>query len=556
MRVSATKTAPRVERDVYITSKGIKGYGRDNDYPQKVLEIINSSGTGRLCMDIYVKFVEGAGFTDLTLSETVVNSTGERTNSLRRKFSKDLKSFNGFACLVKYNFQALPSEYFNIPFEQCRLEIKSSGDYTGRVAVHPDWTGQMGRFFNNRDIKYFDKFDPSKVMDQMIEAGGPENYPGQIMYFTADGDWEYPISPFDPIITDMLTEESCSTIKYRNAKNNFLPAGILVRKGIKPRTLPDGSKDPHDPYNREQEESLANIKKMQGDQNALKLWIIDIDSDEEMPELIPFDITNLDKEYDYTEKSVQQNIASMFLIPPVLRGIAATNSLGGGFGADVITNAYNFMNSITSNERLMIETAFKDLFQMYQVKFAEYTIKPLTYITNEQTPIKISNYKRLNVINGGEGSGNFDHEGRPGEVGGSGSGGGGIRGKQIEPKYIDNDYDLSKDNINDAVYDIKSGLDFGIMKDYKYIGDSVIRIKNHTPEWLNFADDIENKGIKNIYNFTIGNYYNKNYEFNNKTELSQMQSKYPNVNFYDDYIEDGTSVNSAIKSISRIINGR
>ena len=100
MRVSAAKTAPRVEKNSYLNIKNIKGYGTGNDYPQKVLEIINSSGTGRVCMDIYVKFVEGAGFQDLTLGETILNSKGERANSLLRKFAKDLKNFNGFACLV------------------------------------------------------------------------------------------------------------------------------------------------------------------------------------------------------------------------------------------------------------------------------------------------------------------------------------------------------------------------------------------------------------------------------------------------------------------------
>jgi hypothetical protein len=386
MRVSATKTAPRVERNTYITSKRIKGYGRDNDYPQKVLEIINSSGTGRTCMDIYVKFVEGAGFTDQILSETILNSNNERANSLLRKAAKDLKNFNGFAFLVKYNGLGLPSEYFNIPFEQCRLEIDSPRNYTGRIAVHPDWTGLTGLVFNLRDVKFFDHYDPKKAVEQMTETGGPVNYPGQILYFTADGDFEYPISPFDPIITDMLTEESCSTIKHRNAKYNFLPAGILVRKGIKPRTLPDGTKDTKDRYNQENEESAQNIRRMQGDANALKLWVVDIDSDEEKPEFIPFDITNLDKEYDYTEKSTQQNIASMFLIPPVLRGIAATNALGGGFGADVISNAYAFMNSVTGNERRMLEIAFKDLLEYFITQFADFSVKPLEYVQNV-TPI-------------------------------------------------------------------------------------------------------------------------------------------------------------------------
>ena len=383
MRVSATKTAPRVERNTYITSKRIKGYGLNNDYPQKVLEIINSSGTGRTCMDIYVKFVEGAGFTDPSLAETIINSNNERADSLLRKFAKDLKNFNGFACLVKYDGMGLPSEYFNIPFEQCRFEIVAVGRmyrYTGRIAVHPDWTSLTGVVFNMGDVKFFNRYDPKAALTQMTEADGPLNYLGQILYFTTDGDFEYPISPFDPIITDMLTEESCSTVKHRNAKYNFLPAGILVRKGIKPRTLKDGSIDPYDPYNQQQTESAEMIKRMQGDENALKLWVVDIDADEEKPEFLPFDTRNLDKEYTYTETSVQENIGKMFLLPPILRGI----DIGGGFGADLMKNAYDFMNSVTGNERRMLEVAFRDLLKYYIVSFKDFTISPIDYVGSSE----------------------------------------------------------------------------------------------------------------------------------------------------------------------------
>lgn len=382
MKVSATKTAQRVERNIYITSKGIKGYGTNNDYPQKILEIVNSSGTGKTCMDIYVKFVEGAGFTDETLSNTVLNSRNERADSLLRKFAKDLKNFNGFACNVKYDGLGLPTEYFNIPFEHCRIEIRSDGTYTGRIAVHPDWTNITGRTFRMADVKFFNRFDPFKVIGEMTEAGGPEAYLGQIFYFTADGDLEYPISPFDPIITDMLTEESASTVKHRNVKFNFLPAGILVRKGIKPRTLDNGSIDPNDPYNQEQQASSDWIAKAQGDMNVSKIWVVDVDADEEVPELIPFDAKNYDKEFDYTEKSVQQNIGAMFIIPPVLRGI----DVGTGFGSLLVGEAYQFMASVTNNERRMLETAFRDLLEYYMIKFTDFTISPLQYIvpTNQQ----------------------------------------------------------------------------------------------------------------------------------------------------------------------------
>jgi len=378
MRVSAIKTKPRVERDIYLSHKRIKAYGLNNDYPQKILEIINSSGTGSTCMDIFVKFVEGAGFTDKVLSETVLNTKGERADSLLRKFSKDLSMFNGFACLVKYDGLGLPSEYYNIPFEHCRLEIDGY-KYTGRVSIYSDWTNQTGRIFNMDDVNFVHKFAPEKVLQEMEEAGGPEEYLGQILYYTADGNWEYPIAPFDSVVTDMLSEEGCSTVKYRNVKNNFLPAGILVRKGKKPKTLDNGTIDPYDPYNQEIFESAEALRSAQGDENASKIWVVDVDADEEVPVLIPFDAKNYDKEFSYTENSVQENIGRMFRVPPILRGI----DIGAGFGATLMTEAYNFMNSITGNEKRVLKTEFLTLLEYYMINFTNFEIQPLEYITTE-----------------------------------------------------------------------------------------------------------------------------------------------------------------------------
>jgi hypothetical protein len=329
-------------------------------------------------MDIYVKFVEGAGFLDEVLAQTILNTRGERANGLLRKAAKDLKLFNGFAFLVKYNGMGLPYEYLNVPFEHCRIEIKSNKEYTGRIAVHPDWTNVTGKQFKMEDVTFINRFNPQTVIAEMTAAKGPENYIGQIMYFTADGDFEYPICPFDPEITDMLTEESVSTVKHRNAKFNFLPAGILVRKGIKPLTGDDNN----DPYYQEMQESAEMIKRMQGDENASKIWVVDVDADEEKPEFIDFSAKNYDRQFEITEKTVQENIGRMFMIPPILRGV----DVGSGFGADLMTNAYNFMNSVTDNERRMLEIAFQDLMKYYIVKFMDYSVKPLTYIAPVTTP--------------------------------------------------------------------------------------------------------------------------------------------------------------------------
>jgi hypothetical protein len=381
MRVSATKTSPRIERDSYLNTKNIKGYGSGNDYPQKVLEIINSSGTGKTCMDIYIKFVEGGGFNDPNLAQAILNSNNERANSLLRKCTKDLKNFNGFAVLVKYNGLELPDEYFNVPFEHCRIEIDDNKNYTGRVGIHPDWTGLTGKRFRKEDVKFVNRFDPAKVSEEMIAAGSPENYKGQVFYFTADGDFEYPISPFDPVVTDMLTEDSVSTVKHRNAKHNFLPSGILVRKGIKPKALSNGAIDPMDAYNQQNEESAEEIKRMQGDENASKIWIVDVDADEEKPEFIDFTAKNYDRQYEVTEKTVQENIGAMFRIPPVLRG----KDVGNGFGADLLINAYSFMNSVTGDERRTMEEAFSQFLQFDMRGFTDFKIIALRYVPNEES---------------------------------------------------------------------------------------------------------------------------------------------------------------------------
>lgn len=381
MRVSAAVTAPRVEQNQYSLTKRIKAYGQNNDYPQKILDIVNSSGTGRVCVDIYTKFIEGGGFRDATLADLVLNDRGERANGLLRKCARDLRYYNGFAMLVKYDWMGKPFGLFNVPFEHCRLEIDNDKKYTGRVAVHPDWTSIKGIAFKRSDIKYVNKFNPATVLDEIMEAGSPEMYLGQIMYFTSDGDWEYPVCPFDAIVTDMLTEESVSTVKYRNARYNFLPSGIMVRKGVQPATKEDGTIDDDDPKNQEQASSRAEILRMQGDSNACKIWVVDVDADEEKPEFIPFETRNYDKQYEYTERTIQENIGRMSMIPPILRGV----DVGAGFGADLMKNAYDFMNSVTDNERRMVEVAFMDLMQVWPQQFASFEVAPLTYVTYQST---------------------------------------------------------------------------------------------------------------------------------------------------------------------------
>jgi len=373
MRVSATKPKPRLENSGYSLKYKIREYGKGNDYPQKVMDITMSSGTGKVCYDVYRKFIDGGGFVDEALGAYKINP-GTNGNNLLRKVAADLRMFGGFALLVKYNALAEPFAAYNVPFEHCRLEVDKDKELTGRIVVYPDWTLRYGKMFEERKVKHINGFDPSAVADQIMEVGGADNYVGQILYATTNGDFEYPLSPVDPVVTDMLTEDSVATVKHRNAKNNFLPSGILIRKGIRPKTLDNGVIDLNDDYNRQLEESAEDIKNLQGDENACKIWVMDVDQDEEKPEFVPFDAKNFDRQFELTEKTVQDNIGRMNMVPPILRGV----DVGAGFGAELMSEAYAFMNSVTSSERRLISENLTPITSMFGFPSAD--IKPLQYL--------------------------------------------------------------------------------------------------------------------------------------------------------------------------------
>jgi 8-oxo-dGTP pyrophosphatase MutT (NUDIX family) len=123
----------------------------------------------------------------------------------------------------------------------------------------------------------------------------------------------------------------------------------------------------------------------------------------------------------------------------------------------------------------------------------------------------------------------------------------------ITPILIKKDYDLSKDTENDAIYDIQTGLGFKLGRDYAKKGDIIIRVKNHTPEWAYFRDDIEDFGAKAVVNITVGDYDNKDFR-KNKTSLFEMQKEFPDVQFIDLIVKDKDSINDSIKRISKEIN--
>lgn len=387
MKVSLLDTSPRYDASKE-RSYGIQAYGEQNDYPQRVMEVLSASVTGGSCAKVYQSFIAGKGFKDEITYRAIINKEGETMDDLLQMLSFDLARFNGFALHVNYNANYKISSIHHIPFENIRLGLPN--EETGlveNVKVHPDW-GKRNinvRKWKKDDIDTIDLYnpDPKKVEAQVSLAGGWANYKGQIFYYSGAGKNTYPLPIFDAALTDMSTEEAISDITNRNACNGFLPAGMLVEIAQDPQPIYEDNShltDEEQYARRLAQEAVsdteATIQAMQGSKNAAKVAYVRVGSKEEVPQFVNIAPNNFDKEFSVSRDAAKDAIGRVFNQPPILRA----ENVGSGFGAEIMQQAYNYYNSVTTGERLLIERVLSTIFKESIFTTAtDFTIDPLSY---------------------------------------------------------------------------------------------------------------------------------------------------------------------------------
>lgn len=375
---TAKKPQPRIDVD-YLQRFHCQSYGADNLYPQNVMDITNASGTAKLCLSRYEKFVEGYGFDNEMLSEVVIDRDGSTMDDLLHQVAKELTRFGGFALQINYNVLGEATEVNSIPFEQCRLEECDDSGYVAHILQHPDWRGKKTRngrriFVDDAHVTKFHVFnpDPLVVQKEIEDAGGIEGYNGQILWVSMDGKYIYPTPIYDACITEISTDEGLGNIKYRNVRNNFLVACMLIAKKGVPRINEKGEEVER------QMISDEDLKAFQGDTKGSKILYVELENDEDEPKVVEFPAKNFDKEFSTTDASVIERIYSQFhqeLFYSIRMGKL-------GFSGDVMQDAYGYYAGEVTNEQRFIERAFAKLFKnWYDASIPQdFSIKPLKYI--------------------------------------------------------------------------------------------------------------------------------------------------------------------------------
>lgn len=357
-------------------SLGIQNYDFENNYPQKVEEIVRASGTGSACVRTYARFIYGHGFNDTGVAEVIANRRGETLDYVLKQACRDYALYHGFALHVNYNALYRITEIYHIPFEHCRFEEHDKETrHFDKIAVYDDWTGRDPdrKAVKKENIDFIYKFDPDpEAIQRQIEASKPSGatsgwpyYKGQVYYFSGTGDREYPAPIFEAELTNMRSEEGIDNVVGRNVTCNFLPGVIIADVNNEAES------------EKQFEELQSEFGKYQGDENSNNIFLVQVKSKEEIPITIPISGENYDKEFSVTQSYIPAAIGRAFSQPPILRAENVTT----GFSTNEMVNAYNFYNTQTVDERQDVSNVFTQLFQYWRSPgdLTDAVIAPLLY---------------------------------------------------------------------------------------------------------------------------------------------------------------------------------
>ena len=143
MTIKQLPPAARKSVNKTVRQLGIQAYDCDNLYPQNVRDIVGASACGSGCLERYIKYIKGDGLASSYFANLVVNAEGETLADLVTLLARDMGTYQGIALHVNYNVLGRITSLHAVPFENARLGEYDEEGVIEKIALHPDWTGEL-----------------------------------------------------------------------------------------------------------------------------------------------------------------------------------------------------------------------------------------------------------------------------------------------------------------------------------------------------------------------------------------------------------------------------
>jgi len=359
---------PQIERRITVRPNqtyGILNYDKDNAYPQRMLELVGASPTAKDCWNKRAKFIAGNGFEEAELGKQIINSKGLTLAKLLKAVASDKALFSGFGIHINYNANFKIASVNYVKFEDIRMGDTDNPETADKFAIYFDWGRKSWKNVMRIKITFLDKYnpDPEAIKQQVLAAGGWENYKGQLFYFNPEVD-DYPLIEADSVWEDFETEAGIKIFNNREVTTGFLPSTMLFMPSRREEADNTGPDVDETSYQNTPSQLEKDLGAFQGAKSAQKIIVIEYEDEASKPEFKPYVIQNNDKLFESTERSVEARIIKGFSIPRELVNPEKSSGLSNGGEKK---QAIREFNDNTAPERLELSETFAEIFNRFYI---------------------------------------------------------------------------------------------------------------------------------------------------------------------------------------------
>jgi hypothetical protein len=322
-------------------------YGEDNKFPLHLLSLLNTSAKHNAIVNGKANYIAGGGivFDDEAnqyLVEKPINRSKENINDILDKITLDIETFGGCYLEIIYNHFGDAVSLYHIDY----AKVRSNPDNT-YFYISNEW-----------DIKA----KPNDI--ESISAFNPDNKVGKQLIYLKEyrpGVNTYTLPTYQGALNYIELDVAVSEFHLNAIHNGMMPSKMLsFNNGI--------------PTEEEQRKIERQVKdKFSGEKNAGK-FIINFNNDPaKAPTVIDLSASDLDKQFDMLNKTIQQEIFSGHRITSAsLFGIAQEGALG---ARTEMRDAYEiFQNTYVSGKQQFIERWLGYILPLFGIT-AEFHIK-------------------------------------------------------------------------------------------------------------------------------------------------------------------------------------
>lgn len=318
-----------------IDRSGWVNFGVNNLFPQYLRELAETSPVhGSLCISIS-DMIAGKGV-DAGNNQARIDAL--EISSSYYGCAHDWKKFGGYYLEVIYSTDRKTIAKINhLPFEECRIAIEQESEDIIGIYHSQDWTATKKK--RNKPI-FIPQFNALKSVEQ----------PRQVYYgFNYTSGQVYPRPDYWSAVNYIELSKQIGIYHVNNIMNGLFPSFIV--------SFFQGQQDP------DMQRKIASDweNKLSGARNSGKFIMTFNEPEHTKPEIIPFPISDADKQYEFLSNTSRQEIMIAHRITtPLLFGIREQS----GFGSnkdEMVAGLKIFMNQVIEPAQRKLTDGFEEI---------------------------------------------------------------------------------------------------------------------------------------------------------------------------------------------------